>query len=297
MFKKILGIGLAAVMAFSASAMAVSAAEINQSGGSGTSRVELSVNASPLKVTVPSVLPIWVDSDNNVTVATNAKITNLSAAPVEVTDLSVTGDNGWSVVPFNTDFTKVPVDTKQYGMTMYDDDVVNGVNVGLFGRLDGGAFKDVVYDGNVAIQSSDINKFDIGHVVFTVAYAQTYAFENEMPSTNPSQTNMSAEEASGILKKAISIDAGKEQALLGDVNLNGAVDSNDTTIILRFIAKETFPSLPEKYAPVGQLLMAVADIDGDGVITETDSRQIQRYLAHVSTQYRVGKPIEFTISQ
>ena len=118
-----------------------------------------------------------------------------------------------------------------------------------------------------------------------------------MPSTNPSQTNMSAEEASGILKKAISIDAGKEQALLGDVNLNGAVDSNDTTIILRFIAKETFPSLPEKYAPVGQLLMAVADIDGDGVITETDSRQIQRYLAHVSTQYRVGKPIEFTISQ
>ena len=297
MFKKILGIGLAAVMAFSASAMAVSAAEINQSGGSGTSVVQLSVNASPLKVTVPSVLPIWVDSDNNVTVATDAKITNLSAAPVEVTDLSVTGDNGWSVVPFNTDFTKVPVDTKQYGMTMYNDDVVDGVNVGLFGRLDGGAFTNVVYDGNVAIQSSDINKFDIGHVVFTVAYAQTYAFENEMPSTDPNQDNMSVSEASDILKIAVAVDSGKEQALLGDVNLDNVVNAQDSTIIKCFVEKVTFPSLPEKYAPVGQLLMAVSDIDGDGSITDEDARQIQRYLVHLSTQYPVGEPVEFTISQ
>jgi hypothetical protein len=297
MFKKILGIGLAAVMAFSASAMAVSAAEINQSGGSGTSRVELSVNASPLKVTVPSVLPIWVDSDNNMTVATDAKITNLSAAPVEVTDLSVTGDNGWSVVPFDTDFTKVPVDTKQYGMTMYNDDVVDGVNVGLFGRLDGGAFKDVVYDGNVAIQSSDINKFDIGHVVFTVAYAQAYGFENEMPSTKPGKTNMSVKEASELLAKAVSIDAGKETALLGDVNLDGDVDAVDATIISRFINKVTFPSLPEKYAPVGQLLMTVADVDGDGAITQEDSNQIMLYGAMSPTQYPVAQPVEFTISQ
>ena len=297
MFKKLLGIGLAAVMAFSASAMAVSAAEINQSGGSGTSRVELSVNASPLKVTVPSVLPIWVDSDNNVTVATDAKITNLSAAPVEVTDLSVTGDNGWSVVPFDTDFTKVPVDTKQYGMTMYNDDVIDGVNVGLFGRLDGGAFKDVVYDGNVAIQSSDINKFDIGHVVFTVAYAQTYGFESEMPSTKPGKTNMSVEEASELLAKAVSVDAGKETALLGDVDLNGEVEIFDATIILRFINNLHFPSLPEKYAPVGQILMAVSDVDGDGVITREDSNQIQYYLNNMSIEYPIGQPVEFTISQ
>ena len=295
MFKKILGIGLAAVMVFSTSAMAVSAAEINQSGGSGTSRVELSVNSSPLRVTVPSVLPIWVDSDNNVTVATDAKITNLSAAPVEVTDVSVTGDNGWSVVPFNTDFTKIPVDTKQYGMTMYNDDVVNGVNAGLFGRLDGGEWKNVQYDGNVAIQSSDINKFDIGHVVFTVAYAQTYGFENTMPSTDVGKDNMSVSEASDILFKAVKIDAGKETALLGDVNLDGQVAADDTAIIMRFVDNGPFPSLPEKYAPVGQLLLAVSDIDGDGAITNQDARQIQKYLGHMTVSYPINQPIEFTL--
>ena len=170
MFKKITSMVLAGVMAVSVMA-SVTAADINQSGGSGDSKVMLDINPRNLKVTVPSVLPIWVDSDNNVTVATNAKIQNRSEGPVDVTDVSVEADNNWSLVNFSTDFTKIPVDTKQYGMTMYNDDVIDGVNLSLFDRIDGSDEIAVVYDGNVAIQSSDINKFDIGHVVFTVAWA------------------------------------------------------------------------------------------------------------------------------
>ena len=170
MFKKLTSMVLAGVMALSVMA-SVTAADINQSGGSGDSKVTLDINSRNLKVTVPSVLPIWVDSDNNVTVATNAKIQNRSDGPVDVTDVSVEADNNWSLVDFNTDFSKVPVDTKQYGMTMYNDDVIDGVDLSLFDRIDGSDEIAVVYNGNVAIQSSDINKFDIGHVVFTVAWA------------------------------------------------------------------------------------------------------------------------------
>ena len=170
MFKKLTSMVLAGVMALSVMA-SVTAADINQSGGSGDSKVTLDVNSRNLKVTVPSVLPIWVDSDNNVTVATNAKIQNRSDGPVDVTDVSVEADNNWSFVDFNTDFTKVPVDTKQYGMTMYNDDVIDGVDLSLFDRINGSDEIAVQYNGNVAIQSSNINKLDIGHVVFTVAWA------------------------------------------------------------------------------------------------------------------------------
>lgn len=169
---KIVSTSLCATLILGSALSAGAASNINASGGTGDSKVTITTASRPFKVTVPSVLPIWVDSDNNVTVATNAKIVNESAAPVEVTQVSVVGDNGWSLVPFNTDFTKVPVDTKKYGMMMQGADVYNGVDALLFDRMEGGAKLGVTYDGNVAIQSSDINKLDIGHVVFTVAWAQ-----------------------------------------------------------------------------------------------------------------------------
>ena len=292
MFKKILGIGLAAVMAFSVSTMAVSAEDINQSGGQGTSRVELSANASPLKVTVPSVLPIWVDSDNNVTVATDAKITNLSAAPVEVTNVSVTGDNDWSVVPFDTDFSEIPVDTKQYGMTMYNDDVVDGVNAMLFGRIDGGEFVDVVYDGNVAIQSTNINKFDIGHVVFTVAYARAHSFER-LFSPLRQYSLMSSLDMTKYIRIANEVKANLRQAIRGDITLDGKADVMDATIIRSFAddfnnTADAYRDYPEAWA----LLMAVSDTNGDGTVTNADATEIQRYIAGYNNVYSIDQPVD-----
>lgn len=150
----------------------VAAEDISKSGNSGSSRVTLDLSARNLRVTVPSVLPIDVDSDNNVTVATNASINNLSDGPVEVTNVAVDAKNGWTIVPFATDFTKVPVDTKQFGMTMYDDDVADGVPASLFDVIKGSSQLPVRYDGTVAIQSSTIHHLDIGHVVFTVAWSE-----------------------------------------------------------------------------------------------------------------------------
>lgn len=171
--KKITSIVLALVMVLSVMTVGIAgvSAEITTPGGNGESVITLTVNARNLRATVPSVLPIDVDSDNNVTVATNAKINNLSDGPIEVTNVSVESQNGWTIVPFSTDFTKVPVDTKQYGMTMYDDDVVDGVPVSLFDVIEGSSELPVRYEGNVAIQSNAINHLDIGHVVFTVAWS------------------------------------------------------------------------------------------------------------------------------
>jgi len=190
MFKRILCLSIAVVMVLSLAVVNTYAEgnDINNSGNSGTSVVTLDTSSKSFRVTVPSVLPIIVDSDNNVTVSNNSVIKNLSDGPVEVTNVSVEGMNGWSLVPFNTDFTKVPVDTKQYGMIMQGVDVTEGVPATAFDIIPGSGNLKVTYNGNVAIQSEAYNQLDIGHVVFTVAWNNgqrldpndiTYAVENE----------------------------------------------------------------------------------------------------------------------
>ena len=168
--KKLFSIFLTGALLFSVSVVSFGAAQIDESGNEGSSRVTLNVASAEFKVTVPTVLPIDVDENNNVTVADDAEIINQCNGSVEVTDVSIESDNGWSIVPFTTDFKKVPVDTKQYGMTMYDDDVVDGVPVSLFDVIEGDSELAVVYDGNVAIQSDAIDHLDVGHVVFTIGW-------------------------------------------------------------------------------------------------------------------------------
>ena len=142
---------------------------ITQSGSSEQSIVTLDYNTANLKVTVPTVLPVNVDSNNNVTVADNAQINNLSNGSVDVTNAEIQTDE-WSVVSFNTDFTKVPVDTKQYGFKLNGDDVSDGVNTSVFNTINGNNHIGLLYDANVAIQSQPITNEDIGRIVFTVAW-------------------------------------------------------------------------------------------------------------------------------
>ena len=142
---------------------------ITQSGGSEQSIVTLDYDTANLRVTVPTVLPVSVDSDNNVTVADNAQISNLSNGSVDVTNAEIQTDE-WSVVGFDTDFTKVPVDTKQYGFKLNGDDVSDGVNTSVFNTINGNDHIGLSYDTNVAIQSQPITNEDIGRIVFTVAW-------------------------------------------------------------------------------------------------------------------------------
>ena len=142
---------------------------IIESGGSKDAIVTLTTDTANLKVTVPTVLPVTVDSDNNVTVADNAQIVNLSRGQVDVTAAEMQTDV-WSIVDFNTDFKQVPVDTKQYGFKVRNDDVYDGISTTSFETMDGGSAQDLPYDANVAIQSNATSDEEIGRIIFTVAW-------------------------------------------------------------------------------------------------------------------------------
>ena len=67
-------------------------------------------------VTVPAYLPISISERGMVTTAANAQIINNSAGTVMVTEIRVAGENGWSVVPYNTNMASEKVDSKQIGL-------------------------------------------------------------------------------------------------------------------------------------------------------------------------------------
>ena len=120
MHQKILSLFLAFCMTLSLSVPAfaapvTSSQEIDGSTGQGTSAVTLTIGDDSgtssgngnFTVTVPTILPFAVKNDGTVLVATDGKIKNYSRGPVEVTGVTGSGVNGWSIVETGTDFTKV----------------------------------------------------------------------------------------------------------------------------------------------------------------------------------------------
>lgn len=107
--KKILVLALSFVMVC---AMSVSsfAAEIETSGGSGSTPVSLSStsdgteggtpSATAMRVTVPTALPMAMSQDGVVTTADNCKIINNSYGAVRVKSLAITAVGDWSLTAF-----------------------------------------------------------------------------------------------------------------------------------------------------------------------------------------------------
>ena len=79
-------------------------------------------------VTVPAYLPIAVSETGVVTTAANAQIINNSAGKVMVTDIWVSGENGWSVVPYNRNMASEKVDSRQNGLKINNAETGAGID-------------------------------------------------------------------------------------------------------------------------------------------------------------------------
>ena len=70
--------------------------------------------ATVFSVIVPAVLPVTVDQNGKVYVS-NAEIVNHSTAAVQVSSVTLTAENGWTLVPYASDMSHAKVDSKQIG--------------------------------------------------------------------------------------------------------------------------------------------------------------------------------------
>ena len=70
--------------------------------------------ATVFSVVVPAVLPVTVDQNGKVYVS-NAEIVNHSTAAVQVSSVTLTAENGWTLVPYASDMSHAKVDSNQIG--------------------------------------------------------------------------------------------------------------------------------------------------------------------------------------
>jgi len=99
---------------------------------------------SHFSVTVPAYLLLTVSEHGTVYAAADAEIINNSTAAVEVTSLTLTAENGWSIVPYGSDMADEKVDSMLIGFT------VNNAETETYGYSE----QLSVYDWQIASNSS-----------------------------------------------------------------------------------------------------------------------------------------------
>ena len=128
MHRKYLSLSLACLMATSAVTPAF-AADVT-----GSSDVTLTVEAEEqpevIQVRVPGEIPLNMDTEGNVTTADNLKVENLSTnLDVEVTGITVTGRDGWTIKDFSEDLASKEAGAKELAMQFRGDGTQDGGSV------------------------------------------------------------------------------------------------------------------------------------------------------------------------
>ena len=128
---KLTSLILAACMLCAAS-ISISAAEINQSGGSGTTPVNLTttnggiggeggeVTPTKLNVIVPTSLPMAMSDDGTVVTASDCKIVNKSYGAVRVKSVTISAADEWNLTAFGDKSTLAgeKVDSNKLGFAL-----------------------------------------------------------------------------------------------------------------------------------------------------------------------------------
>lgn len=164
---------MVAMLATSATAFADST--ISSAGSGATSTAELTATAATFSVTVPTTLPLSIDQDGVVGESTELKIVNNGDGQIKVTAVEITELNSWTLVDFDTDFTKEQVNLKQFGLKIngdevnYETDKIDTLG-SAWTTIDGNSELALPYEGNVALQTSAFENTEIATVTFTIGW-------------------------------------------------------------------------------------------------------------------------------
>ena len=125
--------------------------------------------AGTFSVTLPTALPVSVDAEGNVTTAEPA-IKNTGGMTVTVAAATVEPLDGWTIVPWGTDFGKLPVSSKKFAMQFYGSEVpADGViKLPSQSTIPVGGSAAVVYDARIAVQSSAAEDLTIANCCIVV---------------------------------------------------------------------------------------------------------------------------------
>ena len=126
-------------------------------------------------VTVPVTLALTVSEQGEVYAASNAEVVNHSTAAVEVTGITVSAVNGWTLVPYGTDMASEKVDSRLIGFALNGAETVtegSSEALALTGNwtvpLDGAL--PLTYDAVVSALSEPVDQ-QVVSIVFVLEWA------------------------------------------------------------------------------------------------------------------------------
>lgn len=135
--------------------------------GAVSSSAELTTDATLLNVTVPTSVLIYVDAQGNVVTPDNVPITNNSAAPIKVTSLAVTAENGWKLDSYSTNYSYYKLGKQDYSLQINGQDPSSGA-LAFDTPINGGESLNLALSAKVAPQKTAINASQIGSMIVTV---------------------------------------------------------------------------------------------------------------------------------
>ena len=125
--------------------------------------------AGTFSVTLPTALPVSVDAEGNVTTA-EPVIKNTGGMTVTVAAATVEPLDGWTIVPWGTDFGKLPVSSKKFAMQFYGSEVLADGVIKLPSQstIPVGGSAAVVYDARIAVQAGAAEDLTIANCCIVV---------------------------------------------------------------------------------------------------------------------------------
>ncbi len=127
-------------------------------------------------VTVPTTMNFTMSKTGEIYSADNVKIINNSTAAVTVKQMNINAQNGWSIVPYDTNIAFQKVDSKIIGLKLNDVETVgNGKTETLIPsawNIEKGASLPLSYDAVVSATSTPITDERVLNVVFVVDWIQ-----------------------------------------------------------------------------------------------------------------------------
>ena len=131
--------------------------------------------ATVFSVIVPAVLPVTVDQNGKVYVS-NAEIVNHSTAAVQVSSVTLTAENGWTLVPYASDMSHAKVDSNQIGFSIRDQKTTKTGDSEVFTlsspwQINEEESLTLIYDAVVSALSQPVTNANILCVLFVVEWA------------------------------------------------------------------------------------------------------------------------------
>ena len=197
--KKFLALALALCMYACMSATAF-AAEIDTSGGSGSTPVSLTSTSdgttggdptgTAMSVTVPTALPMTMSQTGDVTTADNCRIVNNSYGAVRVKTVEITAASGWKLTAFGDQSTlaREKVDSNKLGFALsigggitVQTDASNAASQTLIAAPVTGCYMsgvgdttgnsvNIAYSAIVTPLSGAVNNATVANVVFVIEW-------------------------------------------------------------------------------------------------------------------------------